>query len=121
MGNSLFERMRRPMTATFPGGYVIRSGMLYDSAKSIFRAAGAKNFAAMYGKHYGDESYKCYLLPDNTMVYLRIQDRDGRKHIRSMGIGLAGGGYDKDWPWDDKKKNSLGKLHLKPNVATLSD
>ena len=121
VGNSLFERMRRPMTATFPGGYVIRPGMRYDSARSIFHAAGAKYSSAIHNKHYPDMSYKGYLLPDNTMVYLRIQDRDGRKHIQSMGIGLAGGGYNKDWPWGDKKKNSLGKLHLKPNVATLSD
>ena len=121
VGNSLFERMRRPMTPTFPGGYVIRSGMRYELAGSIFQAAGAKRFSAIHNKQYRDESYKCYLLPDYTMVYLRLGDRDGRKYIRSMGIGLAGGGYDKTWPWDDKKKNSLEKLHLKPNVATLSD
>jgi len=121
VGNSLFERMRRPMTATFPGGYVIRPGMRYDSARSIFHAAGAKYSSAVHNKHYPDLSYKGYLLPDNTMVYLRLHDRDGQKHIRSMGIGVPGGGYDKGWPWDDKKKNSLGKLHLKPNVATLSD
>ena len=121
VGNSLFERMRRPMTATFPGGYVIRTGMRYELAGSIFHAAGAEFSSAIDKRHHPDLSYKGYLLPDYTMVYLRIQDRDGRKHIQSMGIGLPGQGYDKNWPWNDKKKNSLGKLHLKPNVATMSD
>jgi hypothetical protein len=109
------------MTPTFPGGYVIRSGMLYESARAIFLAAGVKYSSVVPSEHSPDQSYKGFLLPDNTMVYLRIHDRDGRKHIQSMGIGLPGGGYNKDWPWGDKKKNSLGKLHLKSNVATLSD
>ncbi len=121
VGNSLFERMRRPMTATFRGGYVIRPGMRYDSARAIFHAAGAKYSAAVHNNHHGDPSYKGYLLPGNTMVYLRLRDRDGRKQIRSMGIGVPGGGFDKTWPWEHKKNNSLEKLHLKPNVATLSD
>ncbi len=121
VGNSLFERMHRPMTATFPGGYVIRAGMRYELARSIFHAVGAKGSLAVHYRHTPDESYKGYVLPDNTMVYMRLRDRDGRQYIRSMGIGLPGQGYDRAWPWDDKKKNSLGKLHLKPNVATLSD
>jgi hypothetical protein len=75
VGNSLLERMRKPLVPQFPGGYVIKPGMRYETARSIFHAAGANYASDLHNKHYPDLTYQGFVLPDGTCVYLRVTPR----------------------------------------------
>lgn len=123
VGNSILERASRPMVAAFPDGYVIKPGMRYELAQSILDAAGAKYSSEVHNAHYPDYSYKGYLLPDGSMVYLRLDckptaDFNAPIKILSIGLGVHGAGNDPNWPWTDQSKNSLPSLELKPNYST---
>ncbi len=119
VGNSLLERMYPPMPAV--ADYVIKVGASYEPAKSAFVAAGAKHSSEVHNGHYPDLSYQGFLLPDNTMVYIRVENKDGSGKILSLGLGAAGKGNQADWPWDDAEKNSLKTLELKPYSSRILD
>jgi hypothetical protein len=118
VGNSLLERMSRPVVPAFPGGYVIQPGMRAETARSMFHAVGARHSSEIHNSHYPNLTYQGYLLPDNTMVYLRLDKNAGGK-IVSIGVGAHAAGCDSQWPWDDESKNSTRKLELKPNTSTF--
>jgi hypothetical protein len=119
IGNSLLERMYPPMAPACD--YTVKPGMDYGNAWSVFTAAGARYSAAIHNAHYPDLSYQGFLLSNNTMVYIRIRNKDRSGDIVSMGLGEAGKGFDKNWPWDDPAKNGLRSLELKPYRATIQD
>jgi hypothetical protein len=114
LGNSLLERMHPPSAPKVR--YVIEPGMDIEHARAVFAAAGAlSSFDILNARLSRGQDLSClgYLLPDNTMVYLRLSAQ-GAGQIVSLGLGEAGKGLDRDWDWSDQKKNSLKTLELKP-------
>ncbi len=112
LGNSLHERMHPPMTPNCE--YTIRPGMDYEHVKAVLNAAGAVYGNDVHNHHSRDRSYQGYILPDNTMVYMRVTDPKAAGKVLSLGLGKAGKGYDRKWDWDDTKANGLKLLELKP-------
>ena len=55
-----------------------------------------------------------FLLPDNTMIYMGTEKKDGRLYVRTLGMGPGGKGYDSSWAWDDTAGNNLTQIKLKP-------
>jgi hypothetical protein len=119
LGNSLLERMHPPMAPSVR--YVVEPGMDYEHARAVFAAAGAAYSSDIHNAHHGDLSYQGYLLPDNTMVYLRVENTYGTGKVVSIGLGEAGKGLDRNWDWGDEKKNSLKNLELKPYRTRMPD
>ena len=112
LGNSLQERMHPPMAPRCE--YTIRPGMDYEHVRAILNAAGAVHANDVHNHHYPDLSYQGYVLPDNTMVYIRVKDRKATGKVLTLGLGKPGKGYDRQWDWTDTKANALKVLELKP-------
>lgn len=118
LGNSLLERMHPPMVAKV--NYVIKPGMDFGDVRSVLVAAGGVYSYAVHNAH-ASGPYRGYLMPDDTMVFLRLSGSNGEGDVVSIGVGPVGMVDDVGWNWNDPAANGLNQLELKPLKSRYPD